>query len=144
MYIVDEKDNKIDSVITGVDGSFQFSELAPNKNYMMKIDEGSVPDTKGVEIFFLNADNEPVMRAGTERGNKFSFSALPEDEIAGLQVYQAGEGKLLYRRESVDGEYIEATDRDSAEVHAFEIVQGTPDSKDKPVDKMTNIYNVDF
>lgn len=147
VYIVDEKDNKIDSVITGVDGSFQFSELAPNKNYMMKIDENSVPDTKGVEMFFLNADNEPVMRAGTERDNKFSFSALPDDEIAGLQVLkveQAGEGKLLYRRESVDGEYIEASDADSAEVHAFEIVQGTPDSKDKPVDKMANIYNVDF
>ncbi len=29
-------------------------------------------------------------------------------------------------------------------MHAFEIVQGTPDLKDKPVDKMSNIYNVDF
>ncbi len=147
VYIVDEKDNKIDSVITGVDGSFQFSELEPNKNYMMRIDEKSVPDTKGVEFFFLNAENEPVMRAGTEKNNKFSFSALPEDEIAGLQVLKvevAGEGKLLYRRESVDGEYIEASDADSAQVHVFDVVEGTPDSKDKPVNKKTNIYNVDF
>jgi len=147
VYIIDDKDNKIDSVITGVDGSFQFSELVPNKDYMVRIDEKSMTDTKGVDMFFLNADNEPVMRAGAEKDNKFSFSALPEDEIAGLQVLkveQAGEGKLLYRRESVDGEYVSATDGDSAEVHAFDIVEGTPDSKDEPVNKKTNIYNVDF
>ncbi|MEX2596557.1 MAG: OmpA family protein [Salibacteraceae bacterium] len=147
MYLVDDEGNKFDSVRTGVDGSFQFSQLDPNKKYLVRINEEDVKDTRYVELFFLNEENEPVMRAGAERGGLFSFDALPPEEIAGLQTLERAEigsdGKLLYRKESVDGEYVEGTKKDSVDLIAFDLVDETPDSKD-PSLKKKNIYDVDF
>ena len=146
LYIVDEDDNKIDSVMTGVDGSFQFSELAPNKSYMVRVADGNVEDTKGIEMFFLNADDEVVMRAGREKDDKFSFEAMEEGDLATLQVLKAdvaGEGKMLYRRETFDGEYIKG-EPDSNVIDGFELVGDTPDAKDKPRDPNEALYNVSF
>lgn len=148
LYMVDQEDNKLDSVVTGVDGSFQFSQLEPNAMYLVRINEGDVPDPARADLFFLNNEDEPVMRAGVERGEKFSFSALPDNEIAGLQVLRteiAGEGKLMYRKESIDGEYVKPSENDTAAMRGFELTGKTPDSKDKPKNATgTNVYNVDF
>lgn len=146
LYLVDENGNRMDSVRTGVDGSFKFSQLEPNKKYLVKISEEDMKDTKGVEMFFLNENNEPVMRAASEKGGLMSFDALPDDEIAGLQTLThteiGGAGKLLYRKESVDGEYVEGS-KDENTMGSFDLVDNTLDSRD-PSLKKQNIYNVDF
>jgi outer membrane protein OmpA-like peptidoglycan-associated protein len=104
-------------------------------------------DTEGVEMFFLNKDNEPVMRAGAEKGDLFSFDALGDEDVASLQTLAraeiGGSGNLLYRRESVDGEYVDLQEGDTTAMDGFELVDNTPDSKDKSLKKQ-NIYNVDF
>jgi outer membrane protein OmpA-like peptidoglycan-associated protein len=147
LYIVDAEDNRIDSVTTGVDGSFKFSELTPNKAYMLKVADGMVADPNGIDVFFVNQEGDPVMRAGVEEGERFSFEAMDEGDLASLQVLHqevAGQGKMLYRRESMDGEYIKGGEADEDAMRGFELVDGTPDSKDKPRDPKEALYNVSF
>lgn len=147
LYIVDEEDNRIDSVTTGVDGSFKFSQLQPNKPYLLKVADGMVDDSEGIDMFFLNQEDEVVMRAGREKAEKFSFEAMDESDLATLQVLHAevaGEGKMLYRRETFDGEYIKGDTPDSNAIDGFELVGNTPDSKDKPRDPNEALYNVSF
>jgi outer membrane protein OmpA-like peptidoglycan-associated protein len=88
-----------------------------------------------------------IVISGQEEGERFSFEAMDEGDLASLQVLHqevAGQGKMLYRRESMDGEYIKGGEADEDAMRGFELVDGTPDSKDKPRDPKEALYNVSF
>ena len=101
-----------------------------------------VDNSEGIDMFFLNAEDEVVMRAGREKDAKFSFEAIATLQV--LHVEVAGEGKMLYRRETFDGEYIKGDELDSNAMEGFELVGNTPDSKDKPRDPNEALYDVSF
>lgn len=98
IYLVDEDGNSLDSTITRADGSFKFSKLDPNGNYLVKLDETDAAKFKGANLFFTNDKGEPVVKAATAENGAYSFKAMDKEELAALDVLTAEDGNLLYRK----------------------------------------------
>ncbi|MDP4685772.1 MAG: OmpA family protein [Salibacteraceae bacterium] len=98
IYLVDEAGNSLDSTITRADGSFKFSKLDPNANYLVRMDEEDASEFKGANLFFTNEKGEPVVKAATAENGAYSFKAMDEEELATLDVLTAEDGNLLYRK----------------------------------------------
>lgn len=98
IYLVDEMGNHLDSAITRADGSFKFTKLNPNGNYLVMLDEEDKGQFPNANIFFTNDKGEPVMKAATADKGGYSFKAMDEEELATLDVLTAEDGNLLYRK----------------------------------------------
>lgn len=101
VYLMDDDGNRIDSTVTRSDGSFKFSNLDPEKAYLVKLSEDDASKYAGADMFFLNENNEPVVKAGTPENGSYTFTALEEDRIASLEPLKDPNGDVLYTRTQV-------------------------------------------
>ncbi len=93
LYLVDENDNIIDSVVTSEDGSFKFEKLAKDLNYSIRLaveDEGFLD---AASFLMKNEDQQEIVAAQAEDGG-FDFSVLPRDG-ASLTGMAQGDGSSL-------------------------------------------------
>jgi len=133
LYLINDEGKRVAASERPDFNEFKFTHLTTANRNMLPVLEES--------------DAEADMRAGREKDAKFSFEAMDEEDIATLQVLHvevAGEGKMLYRRETFDGEFIKGEELDSNAMEGFELVGKTPDSKDKPRDPNEALYDVSF
>lgn len=97
LYLMDDNDNIIDSVMTNADGSFTFSKLKPNGEYNIRLADEADGVFAGSEIQFLNSDGTPVMIGST--GNKsFGFTAFDAEEMDTFMELSPEYSGLLYRK----------------------------------------------
>lgn len=98
IFLVDEMGNQVDSAITRADGSFKFTKLNPNGDYLVMLDDKDKGEFPNADIFFTNDEGEPVMKAATADNGGYSFKAMDDKELATLDVLTADDGNLLYRK----------------------------------------------
>ncbi len=101
VYLMDEDGNRMDSTVTRSDGSFKFNQLNPDQEYFVKLDEEDAAKYAGADMYFLNDNDEPVLKAGEEGNGTYAFKAIEEDELASLDPLTDDGGDLLYRRKTV-------------------------------------------
>lgn len=128
LYLVDENDNIIDSVITSKDGSFKFQKLARDVNYSIRLaaeDEGFLD---AASLYMASEDNETVISKLSENGS-FDFRFLPRGKDRLSSIEKTGDTVLdvsMY----VGGEPDEKKEEEKKDVIA---VADVPVSTKKPV-----------
>ncbi len=86
IQLFDDDGNMIKEIVTEEDGSFSFSGLESNKNYVFKIDDKDPKLSDSSQIFLTNKDGEKVVALSQPTMGEFRFRALEPEEISDLEV----------------------------------------------------------
>jgi outer membrane protein OmpA-like peptidoglycan-associated protein len=90
LYLYDENDNLVETVVTDADGRFKFSKLKADQNFKIKPADGSLSD--GSLVFTDRDGNIVNTLAASEFG--FQYEALDNDIIRGLRLLAEEDSQL--------------------------------------------------
>jgi len=86
IQLLDEDGNMIKEITTEEDGSFTFSGLESNKNYVFRIDDKDPKLSDSSQIFLTNEAGDKVLALSQPTMGEFHFRALEPEEISDLEV----------------------------------------------------------
>lgn len=97
IYLVDENDNIVETVVTNAAGEFEFTKLDPDQNFEIRV--GNEEDTElqadGL-VYFMDANGNELNVLNAKRdGSGFQYRALRSDLAESLQLMEVEEGSLL-------------------------------------------------
>jgi outer membrane protein OmpA-like peptidoglycan-associated protein len=153
LYVMDEDGAVVDSALTGADGVFEFKQLTPNAKYLVKIASDETQDAAGMHMYFVNANDDLVMRAGRGLNGDRYFTALTEEDMTELEVFEAGKldgsDKLLYRRHSEKLTLEPGQEGYMSAIEGFELTGDEAENdesaeSDVPVQEASPAYGFDF
>ncbi|MGD1848488.1 MAG: OmpA family protein [Salibacteraceae bacterium] len=81
LYLLDENDQVIQTVRTDQYGNFSFSQLDPDKNYLIRIDDETMQDA---QLFMVNQDGEKVAILDADSEGLFAFNSLNREKVESL------------------------------------------------------------
>lgn len=103
LYLVDENDNIVDSVMTDAQGKFKFEKLAADKSFSIKVAnaEDSEIDAAGYIYFLDPSGNEVNMMKQTDDFKTFVYEPLSPELQSGLDLLEAEDTKYYFKEEFV-------------------------------------------
>ena len=93
--LLDENNNVLQTVSTNNNGEFKFSDLDPDKNYMLSIDEKDSRLTEQSSMFITNENGDKILELKKSNNSSFSFTALTPEQYAALPLLPEEDQSLL-------------------------------------------------
>lgn len=78
--LVDENGNIVQTVVTNEFGSFVFTNLPPDNNYLVKVEEKDVSLPANTRIILTNKSGKEIQSANTGSSGTFTFTFLAADK----------------------------------------------------------------
>lgn len=87
IYLMDDKGNPIDTVVTDGDGNFQFRKLQAGKNYLVNVDETDARLNGMDKLFIADVKGKIVKELVRNKYKGFSFNILESEKGNLKQIY---------------------------------------------------------
>lgn len=94
IILKDDNGNIIEEVQTNAFGSFVFSKLPPDENYLLELAESDTPLPPDVKVILTNKSGKEVKIVRTDGKGRFKFTLLASDKIS-LTELKVSDSDLL-------------------------------------------------
>ena len=102
--LLDGNNAVVKSVLTDVNGKFQFKNISPDINYIVSLDQNDTHLSNAKQVLLMDEKGNVLKESTTEKG-KFNLTLLPEDKQKLSYMYVEDESTLSMRPEKVKSNF---------------------------------------
>lgn len=104
LFLYDENDNLIETVVTDENGEFIFKKLRPDQAFKIKTSEEDDTElTADAFLYLYDKNGNEIDLFGHSNGGKgFDYKPLSSDMVSGLQLMSFEDGGLMFEEETTE------------------------------------------